>query len=158
NPGTWSGYVTLQGSGVTMQIPYLYLVPDATPFNIVAESSPKCGSFLDSSAGKNAGRVQIKVTDDTGLPVSGSAVTFTVVPRKAATLQNVSARTDNYGIASAEVILGSTAGDININAAVGRAALQNPFRATIRQPPAISAGQVTALGNADSSKGMPVGS
>ena len=150
--------MTLQGSGVSLQIPYMYLVPDATLADIIAATNSKCGSFMDNTVGKDAGNVQIKVTDDVGLPVAGAAVTFAVVPRTGATLQNVSARTDNYGIASAEVIFGPAAGTININAAVGRASLQNPFTATIRQAPTVDAGGVTGAGNSDSSKPVAPGS
>jgi uncharacterized protein (TIGR03437 family) len=161
NAGPWSGYVKLSGSGVSMQIPYLYLVPDNVPVDAISEAAPKCGSFgtfFDNSPGKDAGSIQIKVVDDVGMPVANTAVTFTVTPRTAATLQNVSARTDNYGIASAEVIFGSTPGDFVITSAVGRATLQNQFNATIRQLPVINAGGVTGAGNIDSGTPVAAGS
>jgi uncharacterized protein (TIGR03437 family) len=81
-----------------------------------------------------------------------------VVPRTGATLQNVSARTDNNGIASAEVVFGATAGTLNISGAVGRVALQTPFSANMRQPPVIDAGGVAGAGNSDSAKPVAPGS
>jgi uncharacterized protein (TIGR03437 family) len=158
NPGEWSGYVTLRGTGVSLNIPYLYLVPDGTLANIISESSSKCGASLDNSVGKDAGTVMMKVIDDVGLPVPNAAVTFAAVPRTGATLQNVSARTDNYGIATAEVVFGSTAGLLTINAAVGRTALQNGFSANIRQPASINAGGVSGAGNSDPTKPVAPGS
>jgi uncharacterized protein (TIGR03437 family) len=158
NAGPWSGYVTLRGTGVALNIPYLYLVPDGTVSNIISEVSPKCGASLDNSVGKDAGSVMLKVVDDVGLPVSGQSVTFALVPRTGGTLQNVSARTDTYGIATAEVIFGSSAGTLTINAAVGRQALQNGLTGNMRQPPAINGGGAAGAGNSDTTKPVAPGS
>ena len=133
-------------------------MPDGTPANLIPETHSKCGAFLDASTGQNAGSVQIKLVDDVGLPIAGTTVAFAAVPRTAATFQNVSARTDNYGIATAEVIFGSAPGNLTINATAGRLSLQTPFSGFVRQPPTVTDGGVAGAGNSDSGKPVAVGS
>jgi uncharacterized protein (TIGR03437 family) len=125
---------------------------------MIPTSNLKCGAFLDGVTGQKLGSVQIRVVDAAGLPVPNATVAFAATPRTAVTLENVSTRTDNYGFASADVI-GQSTGRFSINAAVGRAALQNPFQGFIRDQPVIQAnGGVVGAGNSDAAKPVAVGS
>lgn len=121
--GEYSGFVTLQGSGVALQIPYMYLVGiGATAPGAVSNVSILGGGGI-GAPGRDMGPVIIQVTDLYGVPVLNTSIPFTVNPHGSATLQSLSGHppcspfsstseitcpTDNYGNAYAEVILGST--------------------------------------------------
>ena len=158
--GAYSGAVTLTGSGVSMRLPYLFLVGNntATGGNVV----PVSGS-LQGIPGQDAGPIGIQVTDANGIPVTGSPVSFSVSTTGAVTLQSVpgepacspntstsstTCATDNYGMAYVEVILGPRASVPTVTASAAGVAIG--FDAYIMAQPAISAGGVV---NAASSKG-----
>ena len=157
-PGSWSGLVNVQGADTPLQIPFLYLVTDGVVANIIQSISMKCGVFLDGVPGQDVGRVQIRAVDASGLPVPNATVSFTPSSRTAVTLQNVSARTDANGIASAEVIMGQATGQFEIAASVGRLTTQSHIGGFIRPQPTIKAGGITAAGNSDPAKPVAVGS
>jgi minor extracellular serine protease Vpr len=156
--GAYSGMVVLTGSGVTMRLPYLFLVGSGVAANVV----PVMGT-LQGTPGEDSGAIGIQLTDANGVPVTGAAVSFAVSPRGGVTFQSVpgepacspnnsatstACATDNYGIAYVEVILGATPGEPTITAGAAGTSLQ--FTAYILAQPAINAGGVV---NAASSKG-----
>ena len=158
--GAYSGMVTLTGSGVTMRLPYLFLVGSnsAASGNVV----PVMGD-LQGAPGEDSGPIGVQLTDANGVPVTGAAVSFSVSPRAGVTFQSVagepacspttsttstSCATDNYGIAYVEVIMGSQVGVPTVTAQA--AGVSIGFDAYILAPPAINAGGVV---NAASYKG-----
>ena len=158
--GAYSGMVTLTGSGVTMRLPYLFLVGSnsAASGNVV----PVLGD-LQGIPGEDSGAIGVQLTDANGVPVTGTAVAFSVSPRAGVTFQSVpgepacspnnsttstACATDNYGIAYVEVILGSNPGTPTITAQAAGVPLT--FDAYILAQPAINAGGVV---NAASSQG-----
>jgi uncharacterized protein (TIGR03437 family) len=140
-PGSYSGFVTLQASGSSApsaRIPYLFIVGDGVPYN----ANPISG-FAFGGPGADGGTLIVQVVDQYGAPVSGSAVNFSVTPRGGVTFQTVNGqsgvlpevgkrvpptcsptsstsavtcKTDNYGMAYVEAILGSTSGSPSITA------------------------------------------
>lgn len=148
-PGSYSGAVTLAAGGSTERVPYLFLVPDGVPFNVVSV----LGS-LQGAPGQDAGAVGIQVIDRYGVPVVGTPVAFSASAGSGIKFQSApgepacspagsnstSCNTDNYGIAYAEVILGSSTGSPSINATVGTARVQTS--AFIVAQPAVTPGQV----------------
>jgi len=117
-PGSYSGFVTLQGSGVTARLPYLFVAGDGVAYN----ANPISG-FAFGGPGQDGGTLIMQVTDQYGAPVAGSPVNFSVSPRGSVTLKSypgepacspasstttATCNTDNYGMAYVEVILGST--------------------------------------------------
>jgi uncharacterized protein (TIGR03437 family) len=149
-PGPWSGTVNLQGSGVSLRIPYLFLTPDTSnPGNLLPEFLSKCGPYLDGMVGQDMGAFQFKLLDDVGLPIANQSVSFSVNPRNAATLQNASARTDSFGIAKVEVIAGSSPTQMTIAYNVLNSPFQFPQQSAfvIRAKPTITTGGVTGAGN-----------
>ena len=149
--GAYSGSVTLIGSGVSLHVPYLFLVSDGTAGNFVSLfGSP------DGNVGQDAGYMAVKITDDFGLPAAGVAVTFAVTPRGYVTLRSVTGEpacsgapstisvtcnTDAYGIAYVDALLGSTANS-SITITASAAGYSNTFSGAIRQAPMISSGGV----------------
>jgi len=112
--GTYSGAVTLQGSGVTMRIPYLFVVSDNTPYNFIWLS----GDGFVGTVGQNIpdGVLSFKLTDQFGIGVANVPITWTA--RNGGSLQNTSTTTDRYGIGYAEPILGTTPGSYEFTASV----------------------------------------
>ena len=66
--GAYSGAVTLQGSGVSLRVPYLFLVGTGTASNFI----PLFGS-PDGNVGQDAGDVAVKMVDQYGVPAAGTA-------------------------------------------------------------------------------------
>jgi uncharacterized protein (TIGR03437 family) len=143
--------VTLQGSGVSLRVPYLFLVGTGTASNFI----PLFGS-PDGTVGQDAGVAAVKMVDQYGVPAAGTAVTYTVSPRGALTLRSVSGEpacspststtsvtcpTDNYGVAYADMLLGNTATS-TVSVTARAAGFSNQFSGTIRLQPTISAGGV----------------
>jgi uncharacterized protein (TIGR03437 family) len=151
-PGSYSGAVTLSVSGAVTRIPYLFLVPDGVPYNVV----PAAGG-LQGTPGQDAGSIAVQITDKYGVPVIGSSVSFSVSPRNGVTFQSVhgepacspnatggvTCASDNYGVAYAEVILGPTTSTPTITA-TGPPPNNIPFQFTafILPQPAITQGQI----------------
>jgi uncharacterized protein (TIGR03437 family) len=162
-PGPWSGTVNLQGSGVSLRIPYLFLTPDpSNPGNLLPEFLSKCGPYLDGMVGQDMGAFQFKLLDDVGLPIANQSVSFSVNPRNAATLQNASARTDSFGIAKVEVIAGSAPAQMAIvyNISGNTSPFQFPQQSAfvIRAKPTITTGGITGAGNSAASSPVAPGS
>jgi uncharacterized protein (TIGR03437 family) len=146
-PGAYDGQVTMQASGVSLHVPYLFLVGDGVPYNII----PYVGG--EGVPGEDAGYSYVQVIDQYGVPVVGTPVTFrasqgtmvfnSVAGQPACTGSGtVSAvcNTDNYGFAYADIVLGSTPGTPAINISAG--GLPFSGNAFILPAPAITPGQI----------------
>jgi minor extracellular serine protease Vpr len=153
-PAEYSGFVTMQGSGVSMRIPYMYLVGTGTAFNASIAEGGGIGA-----PGQDLGQVVIQVTDQNGVPVPNTPVPFSVSPLRGATLGSVpghppctpsssttgtSCPTDKYGNAYSEVILGTAPStQTNVTATVSGTPIAVNYE--ILPPPAITtAGVVDA--------------
>jgi minor extracellular serine protease Vpr len=112
--GAYNGNVTIAGGAVPLKVPYLFLVGSNTPGNLQVLS----GDFDDGTVNQIIpdGGVAFQVTDANGVPVAGVPVTFSADPGIA--LSQVSATTDQYGIAGATVTLGPTPGQYGVTGCV----------------------------------------
>jgi uncharacterized protein (TIGR03437 family) len=138
--GEYNGAVTLTSStpAVNLRIPYMFIVGDGVPANVV----PLFGCCY-GLAGTDLGAEPIQVTDQYGVPVAGVSVSWTVSPVAAVTLKSVpgmpgttgnagepftplacspasstralACPTNNYGISWVEVIGGATATNTDTN-------------------------------------------
>jgi minor extracellular serine protease Vpr len=131
--GQYSGNITVQGTGVSLHIPYLFIVSTTVVydmFGILNGSiyNPNEFACFTGVPGTDLGpgqRLQIKLVDANGAPVAGSPVKFAISPRNNITLSSVtgmpactpsssgtqvSCNTDSNGIAYAEVTTGTTTG------------------------------------------------
>jgi uncharacterized protein (TIGR03437 family) len=144
--GSYSGAVTVKGTGVSLNIPYLYLVGGgaASGYNLVFVGS---GAFegvvgqtpVDPLYPLHPHGLGVKMTDAAGVPVAGSPVSWKVSPRGAVTFQNSATVTDAYGIASTDVTVQAT-GNITVTATLGGQAYT--FSGFGWTQPTISAGGV----------------
>lgn len=116
--GSYSGAVTLKATGVSLRLPYLFIVGDGVAYN----ANPVFPSAF-GTPGSDGGSLAVHVVDQFGAPVVGSPVSFSVSPRGSVTLKSVSGEpacspsstpvsttcnTDNYGIAYVNVTMGSS--------------------------------------------------
>jgi minor extracellular serine protease Vpr len=146
--GAYSGAVTLQGSGVSLRVPYLFLVGTGTASNYI----PLFGS-PDGTVGQDAGDLAVKMVDQFGVPAPGTLVTYTVSPRGTVTLRSVPGEpacspatsttsvicaTDSFGVAYADVLLGSTP-TASVSVTAKAAGFTNTFSGAIRAQPTIKA-------------------
>lgn len=127
----YTGAVTLSGTGVSIHVPYLFLVASGAPYDMqsiqhnqsVFASNPDWPACFEALANSDAGPIGIKLVDASGVPIANSPVSFTVSPRNSATLKSVSGEpacspssttsattcnTDAYGIAWVELYAGAS--------------------------------------------------
>ena len=73
-PGTYEGFVTVQGGAFTLQIPYFYVVATGVPYNII----PLAGNGDDGIAGQQPafGYIVVQLIDQYGVPVSNYPVQY----------------------------------------------------------------------------------
>jgi minor extracellular serine protease Vpr len=149
--GAYSGAVTLQGSGVSLRVPYLFLVGDGSNPNFI----PLFGG-PDGTVGQDAGYVAVKMVDQWGVAAAGTPVTYTVSPRGTVTLRSVpgepacspasstisvTCNTDSYGVSYTDVLLGNTPTS-SVSVTAKAAGYSQAFSGGIRLQPTISAGGV----------------
>jgi len=134
--GLYSGAITIAGASVPMRVPYIYLAGSGVPANLTVLS----GDGDDGTAGQVIpdGALSFKLTDANGVPAVNVPVVFT--PRNGVTLSQVSATTDNFGIAQAVATLGPQSGSWSVLAQAG--GLSTRFSGTARPVPAITAAGV----------------
>ncbi len=151
--GAYSGAVTARGGGVSLRMPYLFLVGDGVPYN----ANLVIGA-IQGTPGQNGGPVLVQVTDRFGVPVADTAVDFSVSPRGAASFLSVAGEpactttgtrgavacnTDNYGLAYASVLLGEQPNTkLLVTAATQAAGASFSVQGYILPQPAIEAGGV----------------
>ncbi|MGA3016107.1 MAG: S8 family serine peptidase [Bryobacteraceae bacterium] len=82
--GEYNGAVTLKSSTVSMRIPYMFIVGDGVPLNVL----PLYGCCY-GAVGTDLGANPIQITDQYGVPVAGASVSWTVSPAGAVTLKSV---------------------------------------------------------------------
>ena len=136
--GEYSGAVTLTGSGVSLRVPYMYLVADGVPTSIF----PMMGDQNDGTVNQVIpdGILAFKITDGPGLPIANLPVVFSQPRGQGSTLSSVSATTDQYGIAYAVATLGSQPGTYTFTASSGGQTYT--FTDTARLAPAINPGGI----------------
>jgi minor extracellular serine protease Vpr len=133
NPGIYQGFVTIQGAGTPFNIPYLYMVGDGVPYNII----PITGNGDDGTTNQTiaSGYISLKLVDQYGLPVPNAPVTY-AVSSGGGSLSNQLRSTNSYGFGQAQATFGSVAGT-NVFTATA-AGLTATFTATSRNPPVIN--------------------
>src|SRR6266853_1605181 len=104
--GIYEGAVTITGGAVNLRVPYLYIVSDGTPFDAFALN----GFGFDGLPTETV-ELDAKVVDKFGAPVPNVPVRFYSTFGGGHVVNGqVSATTDNLGIAFANVVLGTQIG------------------------------------------------
>ena len=74
----------MKGTGVSMNIPYIMLVPDGTLYDMIGVQYGQASTYnpcFEGLPGQDIGPVGIKLIDDYGVPITGQSVNFLVSPR-----------------------------------------------------------------------------
>jgi uncharacterized protein (TIGR03437 family) len=153
-PGVYEGVITVQGGSVPLRIPYLYLVGDGVPFQIL----PLQGADGFEADVDGVVPLSFKVTDQYGVPVSGLAVRFQAVSG-GGTVDVEQKETDPLGIGWAEVILGRQYGEQEFYARVGTAENFGIFfTGRARLTPSLESGGVVNAASVRVGQGLAPGS
>ena len=142
----YSGAILLQqGSTTVARIPFMMIEGDGVPQNaeVLAGGEGPPGSDLGTQA--------VQVTDQYGMPVANSPVTFAISPRGGVSLQSVSGEpgctssaisvvcnTDQSGVAYAEFIAGPTVQTVTVNVSIAGNATRVPVSINIQNAPKIT--------------------
>ena len=146
----YSAFVDVQGSGVSLTVPAMYLVPDGIAYSLF----PIGGDF-DGTVGAVCPQcLAIQLTDDYGVPIANSRVTFGATG--GGSVQNAAARTNAYGIAYADGVLGSSPGDTIYTATAG--GMSVTFDGFARVQPVIPANDVLNAESLDPKQAIAPGS
>ncbi len=132
NPGSYTGFLIVSGSGPEIRIPYQYLMGDGVPHNIY----PLTNNGFIGTPGRVYDRWNnpflAKVTDQYGAPVVGANVRWQVISGSGH-IQEAAQQTDVYGIADAGIQLGPELGEQAFQVEIGN--LRQIFNGrTILQP------------------------
>ncbi len=151
-PGSYSGAVVLEGSGVSVRIPYLYLAGDGTPANLI----PLTGDGFDGTAGQPipSSLISFLLVDSYGLPVPGAPVSFLAL--RGGSVRNASTTTDSHGLAGATAVLGSQPGTYSFAASAG--GLRHTYSGSARAKPVIPSGGVANAASFDNASPVAPGS
>ncbi|MGH9667689.1 MAG: S8 family serine peptidase, partial [Bryobacteraceae bacterium] len=141
--GSYQGFISVQGGGSPLRIPYLYSVTDGVPYSFLPLPSSE---FVGDVNGQTT--LTFKVTDKYGVPVPNVQVDFQPTIG-GGSISQASPATDSLGIAAAQVNLGSQPGPQQFTATASGATVYFDGRA--RPVPAIATGGV--VNNASNQSG-----
>lgn len=151
NPGIYEGYILADTGQQQLRIPYLYLVGDGVPFNIL----PLAGYEFVGVTGSRL-TLAVKVTDQYGVPVAGAPVRFRAT-LGGGSISVANATTDELGIAETkQATLGRQIGEQAF--AVDVANLSYTFNGVARPEPAINTGGVVNAASVQLGQGIAPGS
>ncbi len=152
-PGAYTGAVTVQGTGVALRVPYLFVVGDGRVSNLI----PLAGTSSEGLVGEGIadGIIAFRIVDNYGVAVPNIVATFTA--RNGASIRQADAKTDQFGIASAEPILGLTP-DTTYTFTGAAGGLRTSFSAYARVRPQISANGIVNAANFDGATPVAPGS
>ncbi|MDQ6666223.1 MAG: hypothetical protein M3Z23_17730 [Acidobacteriota bacterium] len=152
SPGSCEGAIDITGGAAPLHVPFLYLVGDGVPYNII----PLVGDGDAGTVGQDIpeGFVALKLIDRYGVPVAGAAVSFRA--SNGATVKNPDAATDVNGLASAEAVLGPNPGDDIFTGQAGGLTVR--FTGTARLQPAPAPNGVVNAASYQAGSGIAPGS
>ncbi len=146
-PGLYSGVIEIQGDRTANRVPYLYVVGDGVPHDAI----PLAGTDFDAAAGDSVPTgIAFKVVDRYGAPVKGLSVQFGAT-RGGGIVRSADSRTDQYGIAGADALLGPLLGTQQFAALAGGLTVR--FSGNARARPALAGNGIV---NAASFRPAPI--
>jgi minor extracellular serine protease Vpr len=155
-PGIYEGALMIQGAGPAIRVPYLYLVGNGIPDNIV----PLAGGTFEGPAGQLVpGGLALRVIDRYGVAVPNVAVQF-AASSGGGSIQTSDSQTDSNGVAVADAVMGPQAGDQEFVAFIGTGGnqLSIPFIGTAEAVPTIFAGGAVNAASYRATPGVVPGS
>ena len=150
--GSYSGAITVQGQGVSLRVPYMYLVGSGAAANLIPLSGTSFGGTVGQ--GIPEGIIAFRLVDGFGVPLKGAPVSFS--SRGGGRLAQADNVTDAYGIAAAQPVLGAQPGNYSFTAAAGGMSLT--FSGTARAQPNVPANGVADAASFDDTHPIAPGS
>lgn len=134
--GVYSGAITVQGGPIALRIPYLYISPNGASSDMI----PLSGAGFDGTVGSGIpdGVMAFKLVDTYGVPIANTPVSWSA--QGGGSLAATDTRTNTYGVATAQPILGSTPGNYSFTGSAG--GLSYTFSGTARAQPIFLSNQV----------------
>lgn len=177
--GRYEGLISVSGGPVPLNIPYMYLVPDGVPYDVIPMNDVEPGQGypafdgvvggqigwnqacynINNSCINDYGPVAIQVIDQFGAPVAGVPVTWATTQGGGSVVQDpnyTDSYTDGNGIAGATVNLGPSEGPQEFTANV--AGMVMPFDGYARVAPVINAGGIVDAASFTGGKAVAPGS
>ena len=155
-PGIYDGVIAITGPGTNLRVPYWYLESDGVPFDIL----PVYDNSFFGTVDDTCWYLAFKVVDQYGIAVPNQSATFNFGQGGASQSTSSSCpsatETNIYGIAWANVDLGSSPGDQTFQGQAG--GLTTTFYATVRPAPSIGANGVVDAASYQVGKGLAPGS
>ncbi|MEZ5354818.1 MAG: S8 family serine peptidase [Bryobacteraceae bacterium] len=149
-PGIYEGAVVIAGGASPLRVPYLFLVGDGAPANIV----PLRGyTFSGDTGGRE--RLAFKIIDRFGVPVADVPVQFRATLGDGR-IDTALARTDELGIADASVVLGPRVGAQEFTAEAGGMTIA--FQGRARVTPSVATNGVVNAASNQIGRGVAPGS
>jgi uncharacterized protein (TIGR03437 family) len=158
-PGMYDGTIIVSGAGASFQIPFLYLVTDGVPYNLIPLRNY---DFVGEAGRRLNGGLLFKVVDKQGLPVPNVPVAWKYLSGGGEITEAFPAisdpRTDILGIAEATTVwLGESLGEHVIEATIPDLPPVT-FVGAVRLPPMIENGGVVNAASGSAGNGMAPGS
>ncbi len=158
-PGVYDGTIIVSGAGTDFQIPFLYLVTDGVPHNIVPLRN---FDFVGQAGRRLEGGLLFKVVDRAGLPVPNVPVQWTYTSGGGEITEAFPSlsdpRTDILGIAEATTVwLGDSLGQHAIEAKIPELPAIS-FLGRVRLQPVIENGGVVNAASGRLGEGLAPGS
>jgi uncharacterized protein (TIGR03437 family) len=166
----YTGEINITGTGVSIHLPYLFIVPSGVVNDMQAIQFGQIDQFaqgsFESLPNGDGGALQIRLIDASGVPVANAPVSFTVAPADSATLHSVSGHpacspassgsaatcnSDAYGIAWVEVFGGAAGTSPRVTAAA--AGMSIPFSGLIINAPKVTSISESAVGGGNIAAG-----
>ncbi len=147
-PGIYEGAVTIQGAGAPFRIPYVYLVPDGVPWDVVPLSGLQ---FSATTSDVIPQGLAFRIIDEFGVPVAGVPVTFDKAGG-AGVITRSDAVTNGDGVATADITIGPSPGKEAFSARTTD--FDIPFSVSV-YPPASISGVGNAAGRVDGATVAP---
>ena len=139
NPGSYEGQINLSGSGVSLHVPYIYIVGDGV--FATGNIFPIAGDQYGSVPNNTGHLIAARVTDQYGVPIDSQPVKWISVGGGhldvgSNGIPNADVETDIYGTVAAVVDFGSSVADQSFTAQVN--SLSWPFQLFALAPPVIT--------------------
>ncbi len=138
--GRYEGLVTIAGAPVPLHVPYMFLVGDGIPYDVIPVYGQSFDGPIDRQLPPGEGPLIVRVVDQYGAPVLNAPVQWAATQGGGSVVQDgqstVNTTIDN-GLAFATVTLGAALGNQEFTATVS--GLTIPFDGIARNMPAINA-------------------
>ena len=137
--GRYEGLITVTGGPITLQVPYMFLVTNGTPYDVISEYGDAFDGPINQVLPSGEGPLVIRVIDRYGVAVPNASVQWAATEGGGTVSRSpdeTTTTTDQNGLAFATVSLGSTIGTQEFSATVNGMTI--PFSGNARIQPAIN--------------------